>query len=193
MTMFLKTMKLLKLTRLIGWFLVLMLLSACSTHIPPEIKAPLAGSPAIGEVRDKADAYMSQKVRWGGVILDTENRQDSSRVTVVAFPLNNDGEPQVSDQSTGRFIALFDEFVEPLVFSAEREITVVGTLLKTETLDVGEFAYDYPVVRVEHHYIWPVKEDPVYVDYPPYWWYDPWWPYPYYYPYYPHYPHHHRR
>ena len=186
-------MKFLRATRYIGWFLVLMLLSACSTHIPPEIKAPLAG-PGIGEVRDKADAYLSQKVRWGGVIVQTENKLDNSWVTVVSFPLDDDGEPQVSDQSNGRFIARFDEFVEPLVFSAEREITVVGTLLATETREVGEFAYEYPVVRVEHHYIWPVKEDPVYVDYPPYWWYDPWYRhYPYYYPYYPHYPHHHHR
>jgi outer membrane lipoprotein len=188
-------MKILRVTRYIGWFLVLMLLSACSAHIPPEIREPPVGSPGIGEVRDKADAYMSQKVRWGGVILQTENRQDSSWVTIVSFPLDADGEPQVSDQSNGRFIARFDEFVEPMVFSAEREITVVGTLLATETQEVGEFAYEYPVVAVDHHYIWPVKEDPAYVDYPPYWWYDPWyWHYPYYYPYYPHYPqHHHRR
>jgi outer membrane lipoprotein len=186
-------MKFLRVARYIGWFLVLMVLSACSTHIPPEIKQPLESAPGIGEVRDKADVFVSQKVRWGGVILQTDNRQDSSRVTIVAFPLNGDGEPQVTDQSIGRFIARFDEFVEPLVFSAEREITVIGTVLKTETLDVGEYAYEYPVVQVEHHYIWPVKEYPVYIDYPPYWWYDPWyWHYPYYYPYYPHYPHHHR-
>ena len=172
---------------------MLMLLSACGTRIPPEIKESPGDSPGIGQVRDMADAYISQKVRWGGVILQTENRQDSSWVTIVSFPVDKDGEPQVSDQSNGRFIARFEEFVEPLVFSAGREITVVGTLLATETQEVGEFAYEYPVVKVDHHYIWPEKKDPVYVDSPPYWWYDPWWPYPYYYPYYPHYPHHHNR
>ncbi|MGB5278452.1 MAG: Slp family lipoprotein [Gammaproteobacteria bacterium] len=171
---------------------LLMSISACSTHIPPEIKQPIEGAPGVGEVRDTPDAYLSQKVRWGGVILDTKNTQDSSSLTVVAFPLSNKGEPQVSDQSTGRFIAIIDQFLEPTVFTAEREITVTGTLLKTQTRDVGEFPYEYPVVQVQNYYIWPVKVDPTYVNYPPYWWYDPWYPYyPLYYPH--HYPHHHHR
>ncbi len=77
------------------------------------------------------------------------------------------------------------------MYSRDREITVIGQLLRTETFDVGEFSYEYPVIQVQHYFIWPVKEEPVYVDYPPYWWYDPWYPY-YSYPY-PYYPHHHRR
>ncbi len=168
-----------------AWLLLIVTMSACSSHIPAVIQQPIEGAPAIGEVRDKADVYIAQRVRWGGVILDTENKPDNSSLTIVAFPLNDDGEPQVSDHSSGRFIAIVDEFLEPLVFSREREITVIGKLLETQTLDVGEFAYDYPMIEVEHYYIWPVKEDPVYDDYPPYWWYDPWYPYPYY-----HYPHH---
>jgi len=93
--------------------------------------------------------------------------------------LNGDGEPKVSDQSTGRFIAIVDKFLEPTVFTREREITVTGKVLRMETINVGEYAYEYPVIQVEHYHIWPVREDPVYINYPPYWWYDPWYPYPY--------------
>ncbi len=171
---------------------LLFVVSSCSTHIPPEIKQPLEGSPGIGEVRDTADVFIEKKVRWGGVILDTENKQDTSQLTIVAFPLKDNGQPRVSDQSTGRFIAIVNEFLEPLVYNSDREITVIGKLLRMETLDVGEFAYEYPVVEVQQYYLWPAEEDPVYVDYPPFWWYDPWYPhYPYYY--YPHYPHHRHR
>jgi outer membrane lipoprotein len=171
-----------------GWLVLVLSITACSTHIPSEIRQPLEGSPGVGEVRANADAFVSRKVRWGGVILGTENRQDASRLTIVAFPLSDDGEPRVSDQSSGRFIAIVDEFMEPTVYSSDREITVTGRVLKTETLKVGDFAYEYPVIQVEQYHLWPEKTDPVYVDYPPYWWYDPWYPY---YPYYPH--HHHHR
>ena len=171
-----------------GWLALILSISACSAHIPPEIAQPLQGSPGIGKVRHNTDAFMSTKVRWGGVILATENRQDTSRLTIVAFPLRDDGEPRISEQSTGRFIAIVDEFLEPLVFKRDREITVTGKVLKTETLNVGEFAYEYPVIQVEQYYLWPEKTEPVYVDYPPYWWRDPWYPY---YPYYPFYPRHH--
>jgi outer membrane lipoprotein len=170
-----------------GWLALVISITACSTQIPREISEPLDGAPGVGEVRATPDAFVSQKVRWGGVILGTENRQDASRVTIVTFPLGDDGAPQVSGQSTGRFIASFDAFLEPLVFAKDREITVTGTVLKTETLDVGEYAYAHPVVQVEQYYLWPEKVDPVYVDYPPDWWYDPW------YPYFPYFPHHHHR
>lgn len=178
-----------KLTRAVvhsGAVALMLSITACSTNIPIEISQPLEGSPGVGEVRNHADAFSSTRVRWGGVILGTENGQDTSRVTVVAFPLDGDGEPRVSDQSTGRFIAVVDEFLEPLVYSRDREITFTGRVLNTETQDVGEFAYEYPVIQVEQYYLWPEKVEPVYVDYPPYWWYDPW------YPYYPYFPHHHR-
>lgn len=163
------------------------LASACSSHIPPEIKQPLEGSPDVAQVRAQSQNFISQKVRWGGTILETENKGDSSRLTIVAFPLGSDGEPKSDSQSPGRFIAVVNEFLEPTVYSKDREITVTGSLVKTENRDIGEFPYEYPVIQVENYYLWPVREEPSYYDYPPYWWYDPWYPYyPYYYPYYPH-------
>jgi len=156
-----------------------LLLSACSSHIPAEISQAPEGAPGVAQVRANTDAYLSQKVRWGGVILDTENKQQSSWLTIVAFPLNDNGRPQLSAQSPGRFIAIVDEFLEPLVYNSDREITVRGRLLRTETRKVGEFPYTYPVIQVKRYHLWPErpKVDP---DYPPYWWYDPWYP-PYYY------------
>ena len=167
-----------------GWFALIALMSACSSHIPPEIRQALDGAPSVAQVRDRADSYLSQKVRWGGAILATENKQNASWLTIVAFPLDNEGEPGDSDQSPGRFIAIIDKFLEPTVYNSDRQITVIGNLLRTETLKVGEFAYEYPVIQVEHYYLWPPKPEPV--DYPPYW-YDPWYnPYhPWQYPYYP--------
>jgi outer membrane lipoprotein len=170
-------------------FVSIMLISACSSHIPPEIRQAVDDAPDVAQVRQQAEAYMSQKVRWGGVILNTENKQNTSWLTVIAFPLSDNGEPQVSDKSPGRFIAIIDEFVEPLVYSHDRKITVTGNLLRSETLKVGEFPYEYPVIQVDHYYLWPAVQEPPDINYYPYWWYDPWY-YPYYPGYYPYYPHH---
>ncbi|NOQ90559.1 MAG: hypothetical protein GQ549_06410 [Gammaproteobacteria bacterium] len=161
------------------------LVSACSSHIPVEIKQPLEGSPGVAQVRQQTDAYLSKKVRWGGIILNTENKQNATELTVISMPLSEKGEPQSSDQSPGRFIAIIYEFVEPLVYSPDRQITVTGQVLRTETLEVGEFLYEYPVIQVDHYYLWPEKREWSHDDYPPYpLWYDPYYPwhYPYYYP-----------
>jgi outer membrane lipoprotein len=165
------------------------LLSACAYHVPPEIQQSLEGAPSLAEVRDQSQAYMSQKVRWGGVIIDLENRQNTSWLTILAYPLNEQGKPQVSDHSSGRFIAEVNHFLEPSVYSRDRKITVIGRLTKTETIKIGDFPYEYPVVETSQRYLWPTEQEMSDYNYPPYWWYDPWYQpyYPWHYPYYPHY------
>lgn len=164
------------------------LVSACSSHLPPEIKQPIEGAPEIAQVRENIDAYLSQKVRWGGVILSTENKDNTSRLTILAYPLSNYGEPRVSDQSSGRFIAIVDEFLEPLIYTRDRKVTITGNIIRSEIVKVGDFPYQYPVVQAQQHYLWSAEPefDPYY--YPPYW-YDPWYSpyYPWHYPYYPRY------
>ena len=171
-----------------GLLLSIFLISACSSHIPPEIKEPVAGSPGVDQVRNQLEAFQSKKVRWGGIILETENKQNASWLKIIALPLNEYGEPRDTDQSPGRFIAIVDEFLEPQLYTRDRQITVTGHVLRHETLKVGDFSYDYPVIQVEHYYLWPIQTEPDYDDYPPYLWYDPF--YPWHYPYYP-YPHPH--
>lgn len=167
-----------------GWLILMMLMTACSSSIPVEIRQTVNNAPGVAQLRDQPDSYISQPVRWGGMILETENKQDTSWLTIIAFPLSVNGEPQTSARSSGRFIALVNEFLEPLVYSRDRLITVKGSFLKTETLKIGEYPYVYPVIEVDHYYLWPKKQAPRYVDYPPYWGYDPWfypgypWPHP---------------
>ncbi len=158
-----------------------LLLAGCSTRVPPEISQKLNETPTVQQVRSDPDAFQSQTLRWGGTILQTENRPDSSRVLVVAFPLSDSGRPQSDNISSGRFIAVVDAFLEPLVYSRDRKITVVGKLVGTEVLKIGEFDYTYPIVQVEHYYLWPVRKTATAKSYDPYW-YDPYYPW--------HFPHH---
>lgn len=176
--------------RLKTYFLIagiILILQACSSHIPPQISQPVINEPSIDKVRLDVTEFIGQKVRWGGTILTTENTQNTSLVSIVAFPLNSQGRPSKSGKSIGRFIASVDDFLEPLVYNADRQITVAGTILGTESRKVGDFTYNYPVIKVEDYYLWEPIVVPDY-SYPPYWWYDPW----YYNPGYPYHVHHPR-
>ena len=156
---------------------LILLLSACSSNIPPVISNPLLGAPSLPEVRAEASRYVERQVRWGGVILSIENRHSDSHITIVAFPLNDWGRPLIAEQSPGRFIAVVDEFLEPLVYSRDREITLTGSILGSETLKVGEFAYEYPLVKVDNYYLWPARMDLPNLDAPRYWRHYPNYPY----------------
>ena len=131
-------------------------------------------------MRSNPEAFYSNKVRWGGILLSVENKANQSRLTIVSFPINDAGRPIVSADSPGRFIAVVDDFLEPLVYRENREITVVGRIDQAESGKVGDYDYDFPVVEVDNFYLWPER-----VERAAY-------PEPYYrhyiYPYYPFYP-----
>lgn len=175
--------------RLARWLLLAsLLLAGCSSHIPQNIRQAPPNDPSIGQVRDSALQNQIWQVRWGGEILETENRENETRFTVLARPLTGGGEPQDSDTSEGRFIAIVPVFLDPKVYKPGRELTVSGTLQRTEQHKVGEFPYDYPVIEADSYYLWPERISRPYYGYP--WWYDPWYYDPWYYrpwyrPYYP--------
>jgi outer membrane lipoprotein len=170
-------------------------LSGCASDIPRPIRHAPATQLDVATARRGVEQLRGTPVRWGGTIASVENRATETWVEVVEQPLDSSGRPKETDQSGGRFIASIDGFVDPHVYSNGRQVTVAGTLEKTVTRKIGEFPYDYPVVKAETHYLWATLQElsPAYY-YGPYW-YDPWYPwgyppYPYYY--YRHYPYRYR-
>ncbi|MCK5666048.1 MAG: Slp family lipoprotein [Thiotrichaceae bacterium] len=161
--------------------LLIIILPGCSSKIPPEIRQKLVNSPSVTQAREQLESHLSNNVRWGGIIVSTENNEKSSRLAIVSLPLSSNGKPKSSDDSAGRFLAIVDEFLEPMVYSRDRQITVTGTIVGSEAQKVGDFLYEYPVVKVDHYYLWPLESDPVILEHPFYSRHDLWF-YPNYFP-----------
>ena len=106
-----------------------LLMAACASNVPPQIRQAPADSPALDEVLGDAAGYVSRQVRWGGVILETDNRANTTRVIMLALPLSNSGKPNISDASPGRFIAVVPVFLDPTVYSKDRRLTVLDEQL----------------------------------------------------------------
>ena len=155
--------------------ILILLLASCSSKVPPVISNAMPEAPSLAEVRAQPVQFRDQQVRWGGVIVSTENLLINSRIKIVAFPLNDRGRPQITKNSLGRFIAFTDQFLEPLVYSRDREITVTGRMVGSELLKVGEYDYEYPLVQIENFHLWPTRVDNPNPEF---------WPH---YPYYPYY------
>lgn len=171
------------LERAIAGLLTGLMLSACASKIPLAIKTAPPGDPSPQEVVARVADLEARPVRWGGTLLATENRENTTWLTVLAQPLSDDGKPKESDESPGRFIAIVPGFLDPEVYSRDRRITVAGTVLRTETRKVGDFAYPYPVIQAEATHLWPAGVEPYddyWYPYPGYrWQYDPWLYHPY--------------
>lgn len=161
-------------------------LTACATHIPDIIKNPPTEDLSLNRARHDPDRHQGKTIRWGGTIISTRNQKDKTELIILAKPLDKYGEPQEGDQSYGRFIGIKDGFLDPAIYATGRSITLNGKFEQVIRKKIDNFEYDYPLVRIEHLYLWEVMEEYDYYDYP--FWYDPW--YPFWHPYYP--PHRHQ-
>jgi outer membrane lipoprotein len=173
--------------------LSVLLLAGCASNIPKTISTPPSGNPMVAEVRSDVQRFTGAHVRWGGTIATLENQANETWIEIIARELDRSGQPRLTDRTSGRFIAIIDGFLDPALFTEGRELTVAGVMEGETTRKIGEYDYNFPLVRVDNYLLWPLRPDPSTYDYPPYWYYDPWYPgypwYPYYYPYRHYYPH----
>lgn len=152
------------------------LLAACASPVPQPIRNAPAGSPLVGEVRSNVERYIGTRVRWGGTIANVANRESETWLEIVARDLQDNARPSESDRSHGRFIARVEGFLDPAIYSNDRQITVVGSIDGQRTRTIDEYEYEYPVVDVESYYLWEPLHEYGYTRHPYYYspyFYDP--------------------
>lgn len=87
-------------------------------------------------------------VNWGGRIIDIRSAGESTELEILGFPLSRSGVPDSDRDSEGRFIAVRDGFVDPLVFDKGRLITVVGRLSDIRDGYIDGRGYRWPVLLI---------------------------------------------
>lgn len=161
-----------------AWFTFsAVLLVGCASPVPQPIREAPSGAPSAQAVRGNPQDFAGAKVRWGGTIAAVENREGETVIEVVSRELESNGRPKETDRSGGRFLARHSGFLDPMIYTKGRLLTVAGTVAGEERRPIGKFTYSFPVVNVESLYLWEPRAEMRYDAYPydPFW-YDPWWP-----------------
>jgi len=155
---------------------LIVILSGCATPmIPKGIMSEVTPNLNFKEIRKNTGNYLGKTVLWGGEILKVENSKELSIIQVLQEPTDSDGKPGNREGSQGRFLAEVKEYLDPEVYKKGRQITIVGNIegQKEQALDEGGMEYSFPLVAVEHLYLWPkpeyINQTPVYYG-APYWW-----------------------
>lgn len=136
-------------------FLLAVLVMAGCASVPQEIAVPdeqqlISYQRAV----TSGEASIDQPARWGGVVVNTENKPEQTIIEVVYFPLKSNGRPDTSEQTLGRFKAVIDGFVDPIVFDEGRSITFVGKVGGVVSGLIGEQPYIYPTIQADTYYLW---------------------------------------
>jgi outer membrane lipoprotein len=128
---------------------VILAVSACTT-VPEQIQGDF---PDIAPARVEP-GVIGSNVRWGGVILKSQNRGDRTCFEILSRELDKYLRPMKEDLTTGRYIACKAGFQDPLVFQKGREVTTTGTIRNIRVKKVDDFSYRYPVLDVDILVLW---------------------------------------
>jgi outer membrane lipoprotein len=176
--------------------------TGCIAVMSEQVRQQADRTLAFGQLYAMPEAYIGRTVILGGYIVRIWNVPGETFLDVLERPLDPEDRPILIEQSEGRFLIRYDQYLDPLTYTAGRMVTVAGRVLGTYTDTVGERDTVYPLLAGIEIYLWP-QATPIEV-YPSvgWWWeWDPWywdpWPWP---PYHHHWrrwqhprspPHHH--
>jgi outer membrane lipoprotein len=152
-----------KVLTLVGVSLILI---GCSSRYPKPIDMMVSTESNVRDVQHGVSSDHGDTVRWGGVIANVNNLEKTTWIEVVQLPLKSSGRPTNSDVSQGRFLVKVEGFLDPAIYAAGREFTVVGILSGMTDGKVGDFDYKFPVVASQGYYLWPqIREKDYYQGY----------------------------
>jgi outer membrane lipoprotein len=130
--------------------------------LPLSIRNIPEPNPTVNLVQMDLQRFSGLAVRWGGVISKVENKASRTWVEVVSKKLEKDGEPLTESKSSGRFIASFPGFVDPVEYKIGAVVTVSGVIDGEIVRLIGEYSYTFPIVKVRSSYLWPEEKEPRY-------------------------------
>lgn len=172
-------------------FALAFLVGGCGSVISTTGLTGVDRSITVPAVQANPDSYTGKKVLWGGTIVSSENLTDTTLIEVLEAKLSISDMPGY-DRSRGRFLIEAKGYLDPLVYKADMNITIAGTIKGIMNKKIGEMTYPYPVIEpvelklievVDYQYQ-PYYYDPFYFPYYDYYdrpyIYDGYYPWPHY-------------
>jgi outer membrane lipoprotein len=133
---------------------VMTTVAACSPPFPKELLDKVDRNVTFAEVQKDPGSHAGKLLMLGGMIVDTKNLKDGTRIEVLQKALDGEGRPELTDATGGRFLVLTTQFLDGAVYHRGRTITVVGEVAPPQVLPLGEIEYRYPVLSARSLHLW---------------------------------------
>ncbi len=137
-----------------------MLLASCSV-MSKDVRRDAETDIPFRLLKKDADQYAGSTVIAGGYILETLNFEDQTRLLVLQAPLTVRDEPRDRDLSEGRFVVVYDGFLDPAVYEKGRKITVAGTVRGREPARINGHTFFMPLLDAREIYLWQTPREPL--------------------------------
>ena len=138
---------------LCGLILLLPLLWGCSV-IPPEARKEADLSVSFPELQKDPDFYLGRMVLLAGMITKVESLDDQTELEVLQRPLKREDLPIETNAWEGRFIISHSGDLDTAIYRSGRYVTVMGQVIGSRMLKVGEAEYRAPMIDSELLHPW---------------------------------------
>lgn len=136
--------------------------SELATQVDPGIK--------LIDLQESPANYIGRVVMFGGIVLESKRTENKTEIEILELPVGPDG-PLTENRllSTGRFIAVRGEFVDPETLPSGTPVSIIGAVIGSTTKPLDESEYTYPILEAKHIVNWNIvvaqrPEHPVFLS-----------------------------
>jgi len=150
--------------------------AGCGQIITREIWEGATLTKRFDLMRQTPGEFVGKTVVLGGEIIETRNHPGGTVLVILQRPLDARQRPKTGDMSGGRFKTKFADFLDPVLFSPGRMITIAGDVEGVDDELVGDAPYSYMVLKGLKAHLWQESSSLFKrrEEWKP-WWYDPYW------------------
>lgn len=145
----------------LGICLLCLVASACQRTpdvIPEQLEGRVDPHLRYADIKDHPETYRGKLMLAGGKVLSAKGTQDRIWIEVLQIPLSQDLIPTGPESdSKGRFVIIDrgDQVPDAAALNdKEKRVTVVGEVLGTTTIQIGEVKQQVPELAIKHITVW---------------------------------------
>lgn len=143
--------------RIILAALLAIVLSGCTSVLSNRIAQEDEKIP-FAELQKQPERYRGSVVILGGQIVETVVQERETRVQVLQLPLGAQQAPDITAPSQGRFVVVYERFVDPLIYQKGRKITVGGVVQGGRAITINGKPYTVPSLLERETYLWKAED-----------------------------------
>ena len=145
-----------------------LLLQGCSYAISSSATRNADRTLTFQQLQADPSLYKGKTVILGGVMAGTRTTKTGTTIEIIQKELDYWGKPRRTVRSGGRFLVFTSSLLDPLVYSAGRELTVAAEVTGREEKGLGEAGIPYPLLHAVEMKLWPrelqARESPTWLD-----------------------------
>ena len=133
-------------------------LGGCSHVMSEAGRATVDRSISYADIRKNPEALAGKNVLVGGVIAGTRSSGDVMQLEVAQLELFENGVPDESSHSDGRFLVVSGELIDPLFYRPGAFVTIIGEIKGQQVQKLEGVDYRYPLISAREIRVFRASE-----------------------------------